>query len=322
MERSRFRKLDARPWQWYWGAQNRAIDEETGDEVELVGFLFPHCGSDMTLQDARAVDAIEETLGVTTPGIARWLYVGEDREGVYAVREPHRGVPLRKLWYDSAQRLPHDIRYASYGLSPYPSGEDRTEHIELAPFDVPTTLGIVRDVASIIAALHDEGFAHTSVSLRCVGVHADGVTVHGVGTGLAELRSTFYMGSGSNRGRYPYFTPELVDPGRHDRRSDVFGLGVLLWELLNYTVAFMRSDEIDILHAVREDDLPRCQRVRPAVQAFVDELIADATAKIPGERIRADEFVAALPIHSVSYADLLERLKWPAIHDRIIALRT
>ena len=333
-----------------------ARDRITGAHVELVEIGFPYCGGNPSALEARAIASMAAAVGLDVDGVAGWHFVGEDAEGAYAVRHASRGMSLRELWSETARRSPHAIEYAwmdpgsmadayvHYTLDPTSGavtesrrrgpwrvddavpelvsrGRHRPLRVEKAPVDVSTTLGLVRAIASTLHALHARGLAHTNLQPQSVLVHEQGMTLEDIGTGLAEWRGSMYMGSGSSNYESSYFTPELLSSDQSpDPRSDVFAVGVLLWELLAYGGAFMRATSMETIEAVLEDRLPPISSLRREVPPDLDDLIVGATQKEPRDRVAIDAFLDAIPELPVPIPSMLAALERPVVHERLIAL--
>lgn len=108
------------------------------------------------------------------------------------------------------------------------------------------------------------------------------------------------------QGKYCYMSPEQVQAAQVDGRSDVYSVGIVLWELLAGRRLRQQSDIGALLRAVRRADVPPPSVLRAEVPAALDSIVARATA-----RDRRDRYPDA-----ASMADALRRyLKTrPAIH--------
>src|SRR5690606_12854560 len=71
--------------------------------------------------------------------------------------------------------------------------------------------------------------------------------------------------TGTLKGKYAYMSPEQCEHRPLDRRSDVFALGIVLWELLAGERLFRRESEMATLNAIVQEDAKAITRVRPDI---------------------------------------------------------
>lgn len=87
-------------------------------------------------------------------------------------------------------------------------------------------------------------------------------------------------------GTLPYMSPEQFsgDPGEIDTRSDVYALGVILYELLCGRLPHASQQPIELARKIREDDPPRPSSIRPAVRGDLETIILKTLQKEPSRR--------------------------------------
>jgi serine/threonine protein kinase len=107
--------------------------------------------------------------------------------------------------------------------------------------------------------------------------------------GLAKVlgRST-KSAPGIVKGKLPYLSPEQVMQFPIDRRSDVFGLGTTLWEMLTARRLFRRDDDADTLRAVQRGDIPDVRKHAPDVPDTLSPIVRRAL-----ERNREHRYASA-----------------------------
>jgi len=105
---------------------------------------------------------------------------------------------------------------------------------------------------------------------------------------------------GAVRGKFAYISPEQARNEHLDPRSDVFSVGILLWELLTGHRLFSGLGDLEALRAVREAKVPRPRDADPRIPADVDNLLMTALAPDPKARPTAGQLAAKL--RSIRYA--------------------
>jgi serine/threonine-protein kinase len=102
-------------------------------------------------------------------------------------------------------------------------------------------------------------------------------------------------------GTVSYLAPELVVNGRADARADVYAVGVLLYELLTGSKPHEAESPIQVAYKHVHEDVPPPSRLVPGIPAYVDALVARATARDRGQR-PADAAVLLHQLHRVAHA--------------------
>lgn len=128
------------------------------------------------------------------------------------------------------------------------------------------------------------GLVHRDVSPNNLLVSWDGdvkVVDFGIATARGSLVSRVDDAVG---GTVAYSAPESLDGGSVDARADVFGLGVVLYELLSGRRAFRGDTEAETLDRLRSGDLPPLRWVDPTIPESVEAVVDHALASSPDAR--------------------------------------
>ena len=128
------------------------------------------------------------------------------------------------------------------------------------------------------------GIVHRDVSPQNILVTFDG-GVKVVDFGIAKAADQAVVTrSGVLKGKYSYMSPEQALGKKLDHRSDIFALGVVLYELLTGTRLFKRANDIQTLNAVTECNVPPPSEVDEDIPKDLDEVVLRALGKEPQDR--------------------------------------
>jgi serine/threonine protein kinase len=171
-------------------------------------------------------------------------------------------------------------------------------HALRRPIPIATVLTIIAGAAAGLHHAHERigtdgrplGIVHRDVSPSNLMVSYEG-SVKVVDFGVAKAtHSTHETRSGAVKGKISYLSPEQCRGTEIDRRSDLFSLGIIMWEMLTTERLFRRDTDFANMAAIVNDDaLPPSAR-RPDVPPDVDALVLKLLAKAPADRFQtADE---------------------------------
>jgi serine/threonine protein kinase len=214
-----------------------------------------------------------------------------------------------QLLHDNIVRV-HDFGYV--GQRPYLELELLTgwnltqlwqrlsERRERLPVPITLTLmtALCRGLAYAHAFVDERGvqrpIIHRDVSPANAMICRDG-SVKLLDFGAAQLTRGETLRIDTFVGKIAYMSPEQVDRSQVDRRADVFGLGVMLHELLVGQRLFAGADDGETLRRVRELPIAPPSRLNPAVPAALDAITLRALTRDPDDRYAsATEMLAAL----------------------------
>lgn len=168
-----------------------------------------------------------------------------------------------------------------------------------AGLDLERTGAIVDQVAAGLDAAHEAGLVHRDVKPQNVLVFeargAEHVQLTDFGLAMDLTGTGHFSASGHFLGSLHYAAPEQIKGGRIDGRTDVYGLGCLVYECLTGQVPFPRRSGFEVLWAQVNELPPKVSATRPEIPEEVDRIIHKATAKRLEERfLTAGEVAGSL----------------------------
>lgn len=244
-----------------WEAMNPAI----GRRVAIKFLRSDYAQNDEYLSrffnEARAANAVEH------PGVVQIFETGMlDAETPYMLMELIKGVTVEKR-----------IAQAPYGM------------------DVQDAVSIARQVADVLAALHEQGIVHrdlkpSNLMLIDDPVAPRGIRVKVLDLGLAKLRPERHRGGaltlcGAVMGTPIYMAPEqCCDARETDGQADVYSLGIVLFEMIVGEPPYLTADSSSIMRMHLFAPVPTLRQVAPRIPAAVADLVTAMLQKEPGQR--------------------------------------
>jgi len=240
----------------------------------VVKRVLPHVAADPKLIDMFVQEA-QLCMRLRHPNICPIYEFGEEDGTFYLAMEWVHGVPLSKLMSQSLDRLP-----------------------------IPMVVKIIADIAAALHHAHTAkgpdgkplGIVHRDVTPENIMIGYDGVARlldFGIAKAATQPEKTK---AGVLKGKFAYMSPEQYQGEQLDGRSDVFSLGVCLYEALTGQSLYARANEYETVAAiVLESDIPSIRDVRPELPKLLDSVCQTALAKDRLQRFpTADAMEAAL----------------------------
>ncbi|HSE09728.1 MAG TPA: Stk1 family PASTA domain-containing Ser/Thr kinase [Nocardioidaceae bacterium] len=150
-----------------------------------------------------------------------------------------------------------------------------------APMPPGKALALMEPVLSALAAAHQAGMIHRDVKPENVLLADDGrIKVADFGLARAVSAETQHTATGGVLiGTVSYLSPELVVDGKADARSDVYAVGVIIYEMLTGQKPHQGESPIHVAYKHVHEDIPPPSELVPGIPAYVDALVARATAR-------------------------------------------
>lgn len=183
-------------------------------------------------------------------------------------------------------------------------GQTLAELVPASGLPCDRVLGLALPLAEALGAAHGAGVVHRDLKPANVMVDGSG-RVKLLDFGLARQDEAAGADDGAQDpsltrhglilGTLPYLSPEQVQGRRGDRLSDLFSLGVLLFEMATGRRPFRGETAPELFASILRDEAPRLRDLRPEAPAALDDLVARCLEKDPLRRPRStDDVIAGL----------------------------
>jgi len=172
------------------------------------------------------------------------------------------------------------------GLSLAMVARRAAERLSGGVMPVPLSLNIAAQACAGLHYAHERtvngkplNLVHRDISPQNLVISFEGVVkVVDFGIARAELRDTKTK-AGTIKGKFAYMSPEQCIAANIDRRTDVFALGVIVWEMLTGKRLFKRNSPYETYQAVIECNVPLPSSINIELDPAIDQIVMKATAK-------------------------------------------
>ena len=229
-------------------------EDDSGQRVVL---KLPH---EALLGDVGAFDRFRREMEIDRrlhhPGIQRSMDLGENRSRPYLALEYVDGVTLREV-------LRRDGRLS-----------------------VPRSVDIADQLADAMASAHALGICHRALKPENVLVTPGGrVVVTDFGIALMEgARRLTWRWLTSTMGTPDYMAPEQIEGKRGDARTDVYALGIMLFEMLAGRVPWEGDNPLAVMSQHVNAPVPSLREIAPAIPPPLEAIVRKCLRKDPAER--------------------------------------
>ncbi len=168
---------------------------------------------------------------------------------------------------------------------------------ERGRFEIKDAINYLTPILSALAAAHDLGIVHRDMKPENILISKEGrVKIADFGLARGEIiGSTMTAESSVILGSVSYLSPEQVQRGVADSRSDVYAVGIVAFEMLTGEKPFQADSPIQIAYMHVNQEIPSLRTKRKEIPEALDELVLQATNRDPDKRPRtAGDFLKAL----------------------------
>lgn len=164
---------------------------------------------------------------------------------------------------------------------------------QIENWDIGKIIDIGIQAAQGLSKAHESGIVHRDIKSDNIMLTPEGL-VKIMDFGLAKLKGiTQLTKTGSTLGTVSYMSPEQAQRKEVDRRSDIFSLGVVLYELLTGRLPFQGEHEAAVLYAIINEEPQPVARFNNKVSPDLERIVFKAMAKERDERYQHTDDVLA-----------------------------
>lgn len=197
----------------------------------------------------------------------------------------------------------------------YVEGENLKERIRRGRLAVSEAVAIAREIAKALEAAHRQGLVHRDIKPHNILLTRDGtVKVTDFGIARAASAATSLTATGTVIGSVHYFSPEQARGDAVDSASDLYSLGVVLYEMVTGELPFTGESPVAIALKHLQESTRPVRELNPEVPRELERIIRKATAKSKADRYQsAQELLADLRRLSLFEESRVELEPAPAI---------
>ena len=171
-----------------------------------------------------------------------------------------------------------------YIVLEYLDGSNLKELIDShAPFDNEAVLGMALQIADGLAAAHKAGIIHRDIKPQNIMVTANS-NAKVADFGIARVAKDGTITTGDSMGSVQYFSPEQARGGYIDHKTDIYSLGIVMYEMATGCLPFDGENAVAVALQHINDPLPDMMEYNPNISDSVFDIILKATNKTASMR--------------------------------------
>jgi len=174
-------------------------------------------------------------------------------------------------------------------------GQNVKDKIDSGPLKVDEAIDLAIQVAQGLQEAHEKGIIHRDIKSSNIMVTSKG-QVKIMDFGLAKLSAAKQISKAdTTTGTLAYMSPEQVERSPVDRRTDIWSLGIVLYEMLTRQVPFKGDYKLAVEHSILTEDPEPIIQLNKEVPESLDRIVKKALEKDPAQRHQSmDEVLTAL----------------------------
>lgn len=214
---------------------------------------------------------------------------GDDHD--FVVRFRQEAQAAAKLSHPNIVNI-YDVGYdenVHYIVMEYVRGETLKEYIEKhGHLPINTSIQITFDIGEALENAHKNGIVHCDIKPHNILVTETGrIKVADFGIARAVNSSATNKNDHAVLGSVHYFSPEQASGGPVDERTDIYSLGVVMYEMMTGVVPFEGETAISVALQHVQDDIPLPTKYNRRIPRLVEQCILKAMAKNPDDRFQS-----------------------------------
>jgi serine/threonine-protein kinase len=157
---------------------------------------------------------------------------------------------------------------------------------ESVPYTADTAIQLIRKIADGIAYCHDHSIIHRDLKPENILITSDGQPII-LDFGLALTKNSYrvtYANLSSTAGTPDYMAPEQIEGQRGDQRTDLYAVGIMLFELLTGHVPFSGDNNLAVISQHLRGPIPRLDKVQPGVSPQLATVVMRCLQRDPKDR--------------------------------------
>lgn len=177
----------------------------------------------------------------------------------------------------------------------YYDGKPLNKLIEERPLPLPAVVDYALQIASGLGKAHDKEITHRDLKPANILITGED-KIKIIDFGLAKAAGQAMLTkTGTTLGTYPYMSPEQAQGERADYRSDIWSLGVLMYEMVTGRRPFKSEYESALVYSILNEDPEPVTALRSGVPMELERIISKCLEKVPGNRYqRTDDLIVDL----------------------------
>ncbi|MBI4547041.1 MAG: protein kinase [Ignavibacteriae bacterium] len=187
-----------------------------------------------------------------------------------------------------------EVEGKSFIAMEFIEGKSLKEFIEKKELPIDKIINIALQICEGLNKAHEKGIVHRDIKPANVFVMTDG-TVKILDFGLAKLAGgqTRLTRAGSTLGTAAYMSPEQARGEEVDARTDIWSLGVVMYEMITGQLPFKSEYEQALIYSILNEEPKPMASVRSGVPLDLEQIVQRSMAKKPGDRYRAVDDMSA-----------------------------